>query len=219
MCNPGFFFPHRLFPHLFTPQQTNKQTREMPLKEFQERYPEDFKTGALHEIRQRYAAMAEAVTQQHTHTHAPRTTGVGGMKKRSAIAEPATALRTVKTRRTASVIVPTDHHHHHQQQQKVFNGLPLQTPLPFAGATATAMPITMLTQKRGGRTKASAAAAAVPEAAVVTTNDGKTWALDQQGVGGIPESHRAEVTDMLMRQFEFLVAALGKTVFGGRGRR
>lgn len=47
----------------------------------------------------------------------------------------------------------------------MFGGLPLQTPMPFGGE-AMALPITMLTQKRGGRTKA----VPVPEAAIVTTN-------------------------------------------------
>ena len=52
----------------------------------------------------------------------------------------------------------------------VFMGMPLQTPMPFAGE-ALAVPITLFTQKRGGggggraRTKAVAA----PDAAVITT--------------------------------------------------
>lgn len=49
----------------------------------------------------------------------------------------------------------------------MFGGLPLQTPMPFAGE-AMALPITMLTQKRGGRTKA----VPVPDAAIVTTAGG-----------------------------------------------
>jgi hypothetical protein len=76
------------------------------------------------------------------------------------------------------------------------------------------MPITLLTQKRGGgRTKAAAA----PDAAVITTADGKQWALGKNGVDAIPESHRSEVAELLTAQFEFLAAALGKTIFAGRG--
>jgi hypothetical protein len=71
----------------------------------------------------------------------------------------------------------------------------------------------MLTQKRGGRTKAAAA----PDAAVVTTSDGMQWALGKDGMAAIPESHRAEVAEMLSAQFNFLAAALGKTVFDRPG--
>ncbi|KAI3438316.1 hypothetical protein D9Q98_000750 [Chlorella vulgaris] len=90
----------------------------------------------------------------------------------------------------------------------VFGGMPLQTPMPFAGE-AVAMPITLLTQKRGGRSKA----APQPEAAVITTADGKQWALGAEGVSAIPDSHRQEVSDLLTAQFNFFAAALGKTVF------
>lgn len=135
--------------------------------------------------------------------------------------------------------------------------------MPFQGE-AVALPITMLTQKRGGRTKAAPA----PEAMVIQTSgelpllasrhdlcsgaaallvwkctcfyapashaecvsitflraDGQQWALGAEGVSGIPESHRREVTDLLTAQFNFFAAALGKTVFerdtkrGGRRR-
>ncbi|KAL4450188.1 hypothetical protein ABPG77_010857 [Micractinium sp. CCAP 211/92] len=101
----------------------------------------------------------------------------------------------------------------------LFQGMPLQTPMPFQGE-AVPLPITMLTQKRGGRTKAAPA----PDAMVIQTADGQQWALGAEGVGGIPESHRREVTDLLTAQFNFFAAALGKTVFerdakrGGRRR-
>ena len=248
------------------------QTRDMPLKQFQEKYPDDFKTGALQEIRQRYAAMAAAAQQA-----IPATAAKGGKtgKKRPA-AEPMTVLQTVKTRRTASALMPSwggataataaappltstrrtnrgtslaaepysqtqqedkqqtapsEFQQQQQQQQPFsaavggmetsnksinsFNGRPLETPLPFAGASMP-LPVTMLTQKRGGRTKAAAA----PDAAVVTTADGMQWALGRDGISAIPETHRAEVADMLSAQFNFLAAALGKTVFdrpGGKG--
>lgn len=233
----------------------------MPLKQFQEKYPDDFKTGALQEIRQRYAAMAEAAQQAIPSTAAK---GTRSRVKRAA-AEPITVLKTVKTRRTASALMPSwgaggasaagaapaprrnarpapmepsiaeDEEEEHPapglsfQENKLpvaldmlpskqaFNGLPLQTPLPFAGF-AMPLPVTMLTQKRGGRTKAVAA----PDAAVVTTADGMQWALGKDGMAAIPESHRAEVAEMLSAQFNFLAAALGKTVFdrpGGRGSK
>ena len=233
------------------------QTRDMPLKQFQEKYPDDFKTGALQEIRQRYAAMAEAAQQS-----IPSTAGKGSrVGTKRAAAEPITVLKTVKTRRTASALMPSwgtgapaaapaaapaprrnvrpmepsiaeeNEEEHpapgpsslqeaHLPAGKIptkhaFNGVPLQTPLPFAGS-AMPLPVTMLTQKRGGRTKAAAA----PDAAVVTTADGMQWALGKDGMAAIPESHRAEVAEMLSAQFNFLAAALGKTVFdrpGGRG--
>jgi hypothetical protein len=236
----------------------------MPLKQFQEKYPVDFKTGALQEIRQRYAAMAEAA-QQAIPSTSTKGTRVG-MKR--AAAEPITVLKTVKTRRTASALMPSwdtgvdgatapvaaapaprrnaraapmepsiaeDEEEEHpapspsfQENQfpaagnmlptrQAFNGLPLQTPLPFAGS-AMPLPVTMLAQKRGGRTKAASA----PDAAVVTTADGMQWALGKDGMAAIPETHRAEVAEMLSAQFNFLAAALGKTVFdrpGGRGSK
>lgn len=60
----------------------------------------------------------------------------------------------------------------------MFQGMPLQTPMPFAGE-AMALPITLLTQKRGGRTKAAAA----PEAAVITTAGGTGWGAAGAGAG------------------------------------
>ena len=96
----------------------------------------------------------------------------------------------------------------------MFGGRPLQTPMPFAGE-AVAMPVTLLTQKRGGRTKAAPA----PEAAVIMTADGKQWVLGGEGVAGIPDSHRQEVSDLLTAQFNFFAAALGKTVFSRDARR
>ena len=96
----------------------------------------------------------------------------------------------------------------------LFNGLPLQTPMPFAGE-AVPLPITLLTQRRGGR----AGAAPAPDAAVVTTSDGMQWALGKGGMTGIPESHRGEVEGLLHAQWEFIAAALGKTVFSRGGRR
>jgi hypothetical protein len=92
--------------------------------------------------------------------------------------------------------------------------MPLQTPMPFAGE-AVALPITIFTQKHGGRTKA----APVPEAAIITTADGKQWALGSEGINAIPDTHRQEVSDLLTAQFNFFAAALGKTVFQRGGRR
>ena len=90
-----------------------------------------------------------------------------------------------------------------------YNGVPLQTPMPFAGV-AVPMPVQMLTvqahgKRAGGRTKASRNA---PQAAVVTTKDGKQWAIGASGLGGIPETHRQEVADMLKSQWAFLQDAL-----------
>jgi hypothetical protein len=222
----------------------------MPLKDFQEKFPGDFKTGALQEIRERYAAMAAAA-----HKAVPAT-AARGMRTAKRGAEPETALRTVRPRRGGPVAPPprwddaaapapapvraapdgseaaaapsqppTAHEPVPAFRSAMsstaapgmhgsFNGLPLQTPMPFAGAAA-AMPVTMLTQKRGGRTKA----AAVPDAALITTADGLQWALGKGGMASIPETHRAEVTELLSAQFEFLAAALGKTVFSRGGRR
>jgi len=218
------------------------QTRELSLKDFQEKYPDDFKTGALQEIRQRYAAMAEAAQQA-----VPPVTG-RGLKR---VAEPVTVLRTVKARRTVNTgplfqndaLPPaattrraargqgeavertvaraassaSPRNTENLEAPQVFNGRPLQTPMPFAGH-ALPIPVTMLAKKGGGRTKA----APVPDAAVVTTADGMQWALGKEGVAAIPESHRTEVAELLSAQFNFLAEALGRTVFdrqGGRGRR
>ena len=223
------------------------QTQGMKLKDFQEKYPEDFKTGAMLEIKQRFAAMADAVQQAVPHT---------GARKRAM--EPPTVMQTVKARRTGGALMraplagapaapaaarrgtrglpepedagPSENlpesdaapqmgppENRPAPRAGVFNGLPLQTPMPFAGQ-AQPMPVTMLTQKRGGRTKA----VAEPSAAVVTTADGMQWALGKDGVAGIPETHRAEIAELLSAQFNFLAAALGRTVFdrpAGRGGR
>lgn len=103
---------------------------------------------------------------------------------------------------------------HRAGGQSAFRGKPLQTPMPFMGE-AVALPITVVTQKHGGRTKA----APVPEAAIITTADGKQWALGSEGINAIPDTHRQEVSDLLTAQFNFFAAALGKTVFQRGGRR
>lgn len=157
------------------------------MKDFQEKFPEDFKSGALQDLKKKFEDRAEAVEKvlATTSTRSKRT------------AEPATVMRTVRAKTTG----PDVH-----VGRNEFNGVPLQTPMPFAGA-AVAMPITMLVQsKRGARTKA----ANDPSAAVVTTKDGKQWALGAEGLQGIPESHRAEVAELLSSQFRFLASALGQ---------
>ena len=96
-----------------------------------------------------------------------------------------------------------------EKPQTSYNGVPLQTPMPFVGK-AVPMPIQMLTvqaqgKRAGGKTKASRNA---PQAAVITTKDGKQWAIGASGLRDIPESHRQEVTDMLRSQWAFLQDAL-----------
>lgn len=218
-----FFGNLTTLPHLY-----NSQIRSMPLKKFQQEYPNDLQTGVLEQIRERYAALAEAAKHPQL-----------ALGKRAA--EPGTVLRTVRAKRApvpskmANLIdveenssVFSDIVNKPTQLDGLlpapqmtldpassFNGLPLQTPMPFIGAPV-ALPVTLLAQKRAGaRTKAVAA----PEAAVITTADGKQWALGRDGVVAVPETHRAEVTELLAAQFEFLAAALGKTVFAGRGNR
>jgi hypothetical protein len=90
-----------------------------------------------------------------------------------------------------------------------YNGIPLQTPMPFTGK-AIPLPVQMLTvqqqgKKAGGKTKATRDA---PQAAIVTTKDGKQWAVGMNGLSDIPESHRQEVADYLTSQFSFLQDAL-----------
>lgn len=96
-----------------------------------------------------------------------------------------------------------------KEEGPYYNGKPLQTPMPFSGK-AVPMPVTMLTMQQqgkraGGKTKASRDE---PRAAIVTTKDGKQWAIGSQGLDEIPESHRQEVSDMLSSQFAFLREAL-----------
>ena len=196
----------------------------MPLKEFRENYPDDFKSGALEEIRQRYAKLAEKVAQQHADLPATLLTGAArGTRKR--IAEPATVLHTVKSRRVGAaarvglrdnaepqpkseVEVPGEGIN--PAQRHVFNGLPLETPMPFAGA-AVPLPMTMVTQRRGGKIPA----AAVPDAVILKTADGKSWAVGKDGLSSIPESHRAEVVELIKNQAKFW-ATLDTTTGGGR---
>ncbi len=82
--------------------------------------------------------------------------------------------------------------------------------MPFAGM-AVPMPVQLLTvqaqgKRAGGKTKAPRNA---PHAAVVTTKDGKQWAVGANGLRDIPESHRYEVGEYLRSQFSFLQDALG----------
>lgn len=99
-----------------------------------------------------------------------------------------------------------------KEGESYYNGRPLQTPMPFAGK-AVPIPVTMLTvqqqgKRAGGKTKASRDE---PRAAVVTTSDGKQWAIGSRGLQDIPETHRQEVADMLSLQFAFLRDALKET--------
>eukprot|EP00887_Chlorella_sp_A99_P006778 scaffold2.g6778.t1 len=221
-----------------------ERVRAMPMEEFSKEYPEDFQSGALKEIHQRYAAMA---------AEAAKPAATTAKRGRS---EASTSLRTVRPRRGPVPLAPppkfSENLHpvaapaaetasrrstrsrtvapgvEQQQQQPeerptgrrgvkttatTFNGMPLQTPMPFVGE-AVPLPITLLTQKRGGRTAGGTA----PEAAIITTGDGRQWAVGKSGMAAIPESHRQEVEGLLSAQFEFIAAALGKTVFS-RGRR
>lgn len=176
------------------------QTREMKMKDFREKYPEDFKTGALKEIQRKFEDRAQEMDK------AILASSSSGKEKRAA--EPATVMRTVRARKTRGGSAVAEEGKNTFLSGHEFNGVPLQTPMPFAGQ-AVAMPVTMLMQnKKGGRTKASRA----PSAAVVTTKDGKQWALGADGLESIPDSHRAEVADLLSSQFSFLASALGKQI-------
>lgn len=175
----------------------------MKLKEFQEKFPDDLKSGALAEIQQKFVDRAQAVDK------ALSQGGPLQKAKRPAVGEPVTVMRTVRARKTRHLPGGGD------DGGETFNGVPLQTPMPFRGE-AVPLPVTMLMQhKKGSRTKASN----VPSAAVVTTKDGKQWALGGGGLSGIPESHREEVMGLLASQFDFLASALGKSVSDTRGSR
>jgi len=172
----------------------------MKMKDFREKYPEDFKTGALKEIQKKFEDRAQEMDK------AILASSNSGKEKRSA--EPATVMRTVRARKTTREGPAAEEEKSTFLSSHKYNGVPLQTPMPFAGQ-AVAMPVTMLMQnKKGGRTKASRA----PSAAVVTTKDGKQWALGADGLESIPDSHRAEIAELLSSQFSFLASALGKNV-------
>lgn len=167
------------------------------MKDFREKYPEDFKTGALKEIQRKFEDRAQEMDK------AILASSSSGKEKRAA--EPATVMRTVRARKTRGGLAAEEERSTLLSGHE-YNGVPLQTPMPFAGQ-AVAMPVTMLMQnKKGGRTKASRA----PSAAVVTTKDGKQWALGADGLESIPDSHRAEIAELLSSQFSFLASALGK---------
>ncbi|GAB4818741.1 hypothetical protein N2152v2_005787 [Parachlorella kessleri] len=214
-----------------------KKTRDMPLAEFKKQYPQDFQTGALAQIGQKFAAMKEEIEAKQAPTGRVTRTAV----KRAA--EPETVLRTTRRRAAAQPAAfdnpgtaAVEGGRKGRSQAAAdgfaaaplvmeaapaagtaargnFNGRPLQTPMPFAGEAMQAA-VTLLTQRRGGRTRGAAAT----DAAVITTSDGQQWAVGKQGLSSIPESHRGEVQELLNAQFEFFAAALGKTVFA-RGRR
>lgn len=149
------------------------------MMEFEEKFVDDLKSSALKDVRRRFEERAAAVDKviKQSDTYSGNKRGTKRMK-----VDPEGVTGS-------------------------FNGVPLQTPMPFAGK-AMPMPVTMLVQegKRGGKTKASQE----PRAAVVTTKDGKQWALGANGLADIPESHRREVSDLLSSQFAFLASALGK---------
>lgn len=215
------------------------QIRNMPLADFERQYPDDLKSGALEEIRARYVALAAEAA-----TSLPATTAT--KRGRSEVPTALRTVRPRRGAAAAGPVIPppkfadngvpaaaagkrhgagpvADDLCTYQQQHKqfagrpapstLFHGLPLQTPMPFAGE-AVPVPVTLLTQKRGGRMRSAAA----PDAAIITTADGKQWAVSAAGTEAIPDSHRNEVESLLNAQFEFIAAALGKTVFS-RGRR
>lgn len=131
--------------------------------------------------------------------------------------------KSVKGQKVSEILTETDSAQHVEipvgnkkvktEEGSYYNGKPLQTPMPFAGK-AVPMPVTMLTMQQqgkraGGKTKASRDE---PRAAIVTTKDGKQWAIGTRGLDDIPESHRQEVADMLSSQFAFLRDALKTTL-------
>lgn len=202
------------------------QIRQMPLKDFRANYPDDYKSGALEEIRLRYAKLAEEVAQQHRNFPAALQTGAARTaRKRGIVPEPATVLHTVKSRRVepagrvglrgdaepqprseaevemkveARTNCNSNEQVNHPTQRHMFNGLPLETPMPFTGA-AVPIPMTMVTQRRGGRIPATA----LPDAVILETADGKKWAVGKDGLSSIPETHRAEVMELIKNQAQF----------------
>ncbi len=223
-------------------------------------YPEGFQSGQLQQIREHYAAMAEAVKAapalpatgaRGCNTAAKRAAEVAGLdsmqgtvkshRRLQGPADSKQSARAAATDASADVVVvaaaagaaaaaaapvvqavvdTASEPLLHQQQQHfgggaakaavpaLFNGRPLETPMPFAGEAAP-LPVTLLARRRGGRT----AAVPAPDAAVITTADGRQWALGREGMAAIPETHRSEVESLLTAQWEFLAAALGKTIF------
>ncbi len=69
------------------------QTREMPLSEFKQLYPDDFQTGAIAQIGQKFAAMKEELAAKQV-----PATGRGARTAAKRAAEPETALRTTRRR-------------------------------------------------------------------------------------------------------------------------
>ena len=149
------------------------------MMEFEEKFVDDLKSSALEDVRRRFEERAAAVDKviKQSDTYSGNKRGTKRVK-----VDPEGVTGS-------------------------FNGVPLQTPMPFAGK-AMPMPVTMLVQegKRGGKTKASQE----PRAAVVKTIDRKQWALGANRLADITESHRREFSDLLSSQFAFLATALGK---------
>lgn len=224
------------------------QTRDMRVSEFLAKYPKDFKTDAIQEIRQRFAAMADeaakaippatkkrtaetnpspkrSIRPKNTHSHdeevihqsLPR---LKDKEHKEQLPEPAGAVvqpavfppqksgAQFHEQKEPPCVKPQSQQQHPTNKSSSFNGLPLQTPMPFAGE-AIPLPFTMIAQKRGARTRAAPA----PDAAVITTADGMQWAVGKEGMASIPESHKAEIQGILNDQVSFLMTALGKTVF------
>ena len=88
-------------------------------------------------------------------------------------AEPSTSRRGGAAAAAAAAAGPA------RSSSGMFLGMPLQTPMPFAGE-AVALPITMLTQKRGGKSKA----APMPDAAIITTAGGQAGGVHVCVCGG-----------------------------------
>lgn len=101
-----------------------------------------------------------------------------------------------------------------------FNGVPLATPLPFAGP-AMELPVTFVTEQKKAR---FTRAAAPPSAVVIKAPNGASYAVSTaEDLQDLPGQDAEALVDMLRSQREFLDKLLAKTVTtrrgGGRGKQ
>ncbi|KAK2080483.1 hypothetical protein QBZ16_000336 [Prototheca wickerhamii] len=180
-----------------------KSVRSMTLAKLQETMPDDYSAAGLKQIHEKLASLAAPVLPPATGRVRATTA-----RKRAAV-EPPTVLRTAgRPPAPRPAAKPAG------AAGSTFNGMPLATPLPFAGP-AVELPTTFVTEQKKSR---FTRAAAQPSAVVLRAPNGSAYAVSSaEDIEELPGAEAQALVDMLRSQREFLDRLLAKTVTTRRG--